>query len=56
MTSLNQPARPLRPVLPGGPQLPHPLRVDVPVTRPVVPVDWFRRVPNGGTTYRRRLT
>lgn len=56
MTSPNQPGRPLRPVSPSGPRLPCPPGADVPAGRPVVPVDWFRRMPNGGTAYRRRPT
>jgi hypothetical protein len=55
MTNLNQPVRPLRPVPPSGPQLPCPPGADRWTGQPVVPVDWFRRMPNGGTTYRRQL-
>lgn len=50
MTTPNQARRPQRsrpaaqpPPLPAGP--------GVIVGQPVAPVDWFRRMPNGGTVY-----
>jgi hypothetical protein len=51
MTTPNQPLRPMGSVPLSGPQLPQPS--GVPVARQVVPIDWFRRMPNGGTVYRK---
>lgn len=51
MTTPNQPLR--RPQSPqnAGVQFPHlPTGVGPVVGQPVTPVDWFRRMPNGGGT------
>lgn len=51
MTSSNQPLRPWEPLPPNRPWLPKPS--GVPGEQQVVPIDWFRRMPNGGTVYRK---
>ncbi|GAA3673878.1 hypothetical protein C8D87_105460 [Lentzea atacamensis] len=55
MTISHQPFRqPRRSQAAGGPLPQLPTGVGSTAGRPVVPVDWFRRMPNGGTIYLKR--
>ena len=52
MTNRNQPFRQLTPRPATGGQIPRlPPGAGWPVERPVIPVDWFRRMPQGGTVF-----
>lgn len=53
MTTPNQPLRLPQSPQPGVP-VPHlPTGVGPVIGQPVTPVDWFRRMPNGGTVFLR---
>jgi hypothetical protein len=54
MTTPNQPLRQPQSHLNGGVPVPHlPTGVGPVIGQPVTSVDWFRRMPNGGTVFLR---